>query len=100
VYYDFPMPLFLVTAPESAAMSPYEETIKTIFADNFIKISPTVWAVSSPGIAKDVALKITGEPKPGSATLIVVAVSGYWGIAQNSVWEWFASKISSTNGPK
>jgi hypothetical protein len=95
------MPLFLVVAPEPAATHPYEETIKTAFAENFIKIGPNVWAVSSPGIAKDVAVRITGETiQPGAATLIVVAVSGYWGVAQNSIWEWFASKLSTTNGPK
>jgi hypothetical protein len=90
------MPLFLVVAPEPALVSSYEAVITTTFADNFIKLGPTTWAVSAPGIAKDVAVKITGETiSPGAATLIVVAVSGYWGVAQNSTWEWFASKMST-----
>jgi hypothetical protein len=93
--------LFLVVAPETSAPSPYEETIQREFADNFLNIGPRMWAISSSGIAKDVALKITGEDvKPESATLIVVAVSGYWGIAQNSVWEWFASKSSTVHASK
>ena len=101
MYYHRLMALFLVVVPEIAAPSPYEEAIQREFPENYLSIGPRMWAVSAPGIAKDVSVKITGEEvKSGSATIIVVAVSGYWGIAQNSVWEWFASKLSTSHGPK
>jgi hypothetical protein len=90
------MALFLAIVPEPPAISKYAEIIEREFADNFLKIGTSTWAISATGVAKDVAVKIHGEEAlPGSATVIVVAVSGYWGIAQNNVWEWFASKMSS-----
>jgi hypothetical protein len=101
MYYDWLMALFLAIAPEQTAFSSYGEIIAREFAGNFIAIGQNCWAISAPGIAKDVAVRIHGEnPVPGSATIIVVAVSGYWGIAANPVWEWFASQLNVTHALK
>ena len=98
-YYHGPMALFVLIAPDTTGMTPFQEAIRSNFPNEHFVISSSVWAVSALGISKDVSTKIIGEnPLPGGPSLVVVSVSGYYGLAQNSIWEWFASKMSASNG--
>ncbi len=95
-YYHLLMSVFVVIAPELAGMKPFEEAIRTNFPNDHFVLGPNAWGVSALGISKDVSDKIVGtNPGRNGPTLVVVSVSGYYGLAQNSVWEWFAAKLSA-----
>jgi hypothetical protein len=80
--------LFALMAKNDAVIDPL---VKAQFADNHIKVGPGQWILSSDGnpTSKEVWDRLVGEATP---TGIIVAVSGYYGRADTSVWEWVASK--------
>jgi hypothetical protein len=92
------MALFAVIAPQPAGVAVLQSAIQAHFPDNYLLIGSNVWVVSALGIAKDVSDKLTGVPVPqGAPQVIVFAISGYFGLAPNTYWEWIAAKVSPAN---
>lgn len=80
------MSIFVVLAPP-ANQDRVGAALETTFRGKYLPTWPGQWLLSSEGTAKDVcdALGITGG---AIGTGMVFTVSGYWGHANNSYWEW------------
>jgi hypothetical protein len=65
--------------------------IARVYPADFLRISTTHWFVVDKLTSKEVAEKL-GIPDGQTADAVVVATSGYWGRAQNQVWEWLSSR--------
>jgi hypothetical protein len=75
--------------------------IEAKFPADYFQASPDarVFFVSTSGTAKDISDRL-GVGQPGGLhSLIVLAVSGYYGIAPMNKWEWIAAKIASPYAP-
>ncbi len=71
------------------------------FPADYFQASPDgrVFFVSALGTAKDVSDRLgIGQPA-GLKSVVVLAVSGYYGVAPMNTWEWIAAKISSPSAP-
>ena len=88
------MALFAVLLPqESPAVV---ASIKAKFPDNkHYKINSTQWIVSGTGSAEQISdiIGITGEDNSTIGSGVVLAFTGYWGRANNSLWEWMRVKL-------
>ena len=87
------MGLFVVISTGTTPTA-LEAPIKQTFPSDYLQIGPNEWLVSGKGIAKEISEKLDiGSGLFGNA--VVFAISGYWGIANNSVWEWIALKTAT-----
>ncbi len=91
------MALFVAIAPDISKADVLQQTIQEKYPGENLVISPNAWIISAAGIAKNVSDSLIGSPpQPGAPQLVVLAVSGYFGFAPNTVWEWIASKLAAT----
>lgn len=56
-----------------------------------IKVSPTQWFIVDSSTTKEVSEKL-GITSGTAGDAVVVSISGYWGRAPNTVWEWLHSR--------
>jgi hypothetical protein len=84
------MAVFLVLALTDAVAPQLGEKVKALYPTNHLVLAPGRWLVRSEGVSKTVsdALEIT-PGKFGHA--IVFGVSGYFGWALPTVWEWMGA---------
>lgn len=79
----------------------FVKEIVTKFPTDYFQASPDgrVFLVSAPGTAKDISDRLgIGEPQ-GLTSVIVLAISGYYGVAPMNTWEWIAAKIAAPAAP-
>ena len=73
---------------------PVDETIpdnlEREFKNRYILIRPGQWFVVGTGTAAEISNSLAIAP--GCAALIL-AVSGYYGVAGTHIWEWIATKV-------
>jgi hypothetical protein len=65
--------------------------IKDVYPNDHFVLAPGRWMVRGDGIAKEVSDKL-GVTAGAFGHAIVFSVSGYFGWANNTVWEWLALK--------
>jgi hypothetical protein len=87
------MAVFVViaTVPSPAL----EASIQKHFPNDHQPLGLNSWLVAGSGIAKEISEKLT-IVQNGIGNAVVFSISGYWGLANNSIWEWIALK--STTG--
>jgi hypothetical protein len=91
------MALFVAIALEPTGVDAIQRAIQEKFSGENLSIGPNAWIISATGIAKDVSDKLIGSPPaPDTPQLVVLAISGYFGLAPNTYWEWIASKMAAT----
>jgi len=75
---------------------PLASAIATAYPNDYIQAAPDgrLHFVSDTGTAKDVSDKI-GVSEGTVGSVIVLAVSGYYGRAPMNIWEWIAAKITA-----
>lgn len=68
------------------------------FPTDYFQASPDarLFLVSASGTAKDVSDRLGIGEEAGLKSVIVFAVSGYYGLAPMDTWEWIAAKITSS----
>jgi hypothetical protein len=83
-----------------ASNEPLTTAIATTYPENHLQAAPdgTLYFVSDSGTAKDVSDKI-GVTAGTFGSVIVLAVSGYFGRAPMNIWEWIAAKITAPPKP-
>ena len=86
------MSVFVVLSP--GPNPALEAAIQEKFPADFMTVGAGQWLVAGDGIAKEVSDKL-GITTGAVGTGIVVSVSGYFGFANNAIWEWLALKLSS-----
>jgi hypothetical protein len=87
------MALFaLMTSEDTPAL---EAKIKELFPNAYLQVEPRQWFLIGSGTAKDVSERL-GITSGVSGSGIVISVGGYYGRAGTNVWEWIASKSSTT----
>lgn len=85
------MSVFVVFSP--GPNPALEATIQEKFVDDYMVVSEGQWLVAGDGIAKDISDKL-GISTGAVGNAIVVTVGGYFGYANNVIWEWLALKLS------
>jgi hypothetical protein len=90
------MSIFVVLAPPDN-QDRVGTALASTFRGKFLPTWPGQWLLSSEGTAKDVcdALGITRGDNPTPNQGMVFTVSGYWGHASNSYWEWVKANWSN-----
>jgi hypothetical protein len=92
------MALFAVMSPSVNVK--LEAAIKNKYPNSFYMYSSTQWFISSKSTAKEISDQLGISIKQdhiGSA--VVVGVNGYWGRANNDLWDWMKAKTEeSENG--
>jgi hypothetical protein len=75
---------------------PLATAIATTYPESQLQATPegSLYFVSDSGTAKDVSDKI-GVSAGTFGSVIVLAVSGYFGRAPMNIWEWIAAKITA-----
>ena len=68
-------------------------TIQAMYPGNFIQIRPGQWLIAATGTAKDVSDTLMVSPDGGLGPAVILAVSGYYGRANNQIWEWLAANM-------
>jgi hypothetical protein len=88
------MASFIVIAISNPAA--VTSAVSATYPGNHIKIRDEAWLVRDDGTSKDVSDKLkitTGTPSAGpSGSGVVFGVSGYFGIASPSIWEFLQNK--------
>lgn len=67
--------------------------IEGTFPGNCLQIRAGQWLIAASGTAKDISDKLGVTPEGGSGPAVIVAVAGYYGRANNQIWEWFVAKM-------
>lgn len=62
------------------------------FPDYHIEIRPGQWFVIASGTAKELTEKLGVTPEGPTGPAVVIAVGGYYGVANLDIWEWVAAK--------
>ncbi|HCC56667.1 MAG TPA: hypothetical protein DEQ47_05295 [Solibacterales bacterium] len=86
------MSVFVVLSPGPNPV--LESTIHEKFADDYMLVSEGQWLVAGDGIAKDISDKL-GITAGTAGHAIVITIGGYFGYANNAVWEWLALKLTA-----
>ena len=63
------------------------------FPGDHILIRPGQWFVVSSGTAVEVSDKLEVTPGNATGTAVIAGVSGYYGRANNQIWEWIVAKV-------
>jgi hypothetical protein len=83
--------IFAVMAPSDF---PLAQVMNTKFAQDALKVGPGQWLISFAGTAKDLSDALgVSQGEVGSA--VIIAASGYYGRADNSIWEWINAKLGT-----
>ena len=71
-----------------------EQAIVKNFPNDYLAISPNEWLVAASGTAKNISdtLGITDGTSGGG---VVFSTSGYFGRANNQIWEWLLAKLGA-----
>jgi hypothetical protein len=80
-----------------------EDAIKSVFSNDHLYISDTQWLISAAGTPIEIAAKLgiydANEPlKTPTGNAIVFGVSGYFGRAPTTVWDWIKAKLEASSG--
>ena len=90
------MSMFVVVALEPAKVDAVQRAVQEKFPSDNLAVSTNAWVISATGIAKDVSDRLIGSPPPpGSPQLVIFSISGYFGFAPNTYWEWIALKLAA-----
>ena len=65
--------------------------IAKIYPENHIRINAESWLVSSEGTSNELSDKL-GVTDGSNGSAVVLSVSGYYGRAPTSIWEWMKAK--------
>jgi len=90
------MAVFTVLSLSQVAPPILETKIKAVYPNDHFPLGPGKWLVVSDGIAKNVSDKL-GLADGTAGIVAVFAISGYYGFAPNSIWEWLAQKFTVKN---
>jgi hypothetical protein len=78
------------------------EKIAELFpADDYYKIGRGQWLIAFRGTAKGLYNKIVRHEDSDlkvAAGVVVLRISGYWGLAPSDMWEWIVAKGESPAG--
>lgn len=86
------MALFVVLSPLASTHGQIEASITRAFPGASFKFGDGMWAVAAKGISKDISDRMFGTvTPPGTPQFVVFAINGYYGFAQNPLWEWLAA---------
>jgi hypothetical protein len=89
--YDVPSMAVFTVLSLSDNPATLDARVKEQFPNDHLSLAPGRWVVAADGIvAKDVADKLGNGTTLGLFT--VFAISGYYGWATNTLWEWLALK--------
>lgn len=74
----------------------FGEKVSKAFPNDNLQISPTAWLLAGYGTAQEICGKLGLPTAPGAApvgtSVVLTAVSGYYGLASSNIWEWIAAK--------
>jgi hypothetical protein len=74
-----------------------DAAIKSTYPNDHFPLAPGGWLLRSDGNAKEVSEKL-GIMGGTLGNAVVFGVSGYFGLANNTVWEWLALKSTLVVG--
>ena len=82
--------VFVLVGQKEQVLDPL---IERAFSSSNMKVGPAQWLLSVPGTptSKEVWTKLI-EGAPEQPTGMVFPLSGYFGYASNSIWEWITAK--------
>ena len=81
------MAVFLVVPTLSA--DPVAAAIRARFADKSYQLPKGEWLISYAGTSRQLSDEL-GITDGSTASSLIVSVSGYYGRAQNDIWEWIS----------
>lgn len=92
------MSILVVLSPEQN--DKIEALIKEKFSNDHYTIAPNQWLVSSSKTARQLAEEdlLVKDKEKGPGTIIVFAISGYWGRANPDIWKWIEDKWEEHDG--
>lgn len=68
------------------------------FPNDHKAIGHNEWLVASPALTSREVGDLLGISDGSSGSGILVAMNGYWGRANNDIWEWITAKRAQTSG--
>lgn len=94
------MPIFQVTTKEQSNDEAIGSRIKEHFPNEHYEIGRGGWLVVFGGTSKELYNKLFPEEELTlpSNDVIIVGVSGYWGITSPDMWEWIKVKQAPKSG--
>lgn len=91
------MPIFAVTAIDKP--DALRAAIVAKFPNDFIQITPNQWLVALKGVTtKELSDKLGITEGKTSGLAIVMSVTGHFGLAATSIWEWIKVKSEAVSG--
>lgn len=85
------MLIFQVTS--LAANPALEANIQNTYPSAHLRFAPNVWFVADQSVTtREVTEKLGVIPGSQFSGIVIVKVESYFGLASNSVWEWFKVK--------
>lgn len=69
-------------------------SIAKVFPENHLQINTQSWLVSLDGTSQELSDKL-GVTDGSHGSAVIVSISGYYGRAPTTIWEWMKAKLES-----